>query len=298
MQDGMPSGIVLAKNPRTGSLDELKNYKDNTIYLNDGNEFQIRLFNPLREKIGVQIGLNGENSTSYLVLNPGEDVTIDRFIDTQKKMLFETYNYDSSNSAAQNAVAKNGIVTIKFFKEVKALITTTPFNSTGGYNQLYRTPGVYTNDVDLSAVISNSGTLNLHDANVFNTTSLSSTNNLKSGNLDMSTCTTANPVNATYTTTSMDNLVFNSDEEVKTKSYQPKSRMKETGRVGKGNSSTQNFKKVEVEFYSVPFHEIIYSLKPVSEKSEDIEIREFCTDCGYRIRNAKYNFCPKCGTKI
>ena len=97
MQDGVPVGIVLAKNPKTGSLDELKTYNENVIYLNDGNEFQIRLFNPLQQRIGVLISINGESSNSYLVLNPGQDVTIDRFIDAQKKMVFETYQYDSNS---------------------------------------------------------------------------------------------------------------------------------------------------------------------------------------------------------
>ena len=119
MQDNMPSAIILAKNPRTSSLDELKSYQSNTIYLNNGDEFQIRLFNPLREKIGVQIGMNGDLSQSLLVLNPGEDVTLDRFLDDKSKMLFETYVYDASNKAAANAVAENGNIQVNFFKEKK-----------------------------------------------------------------------------------------------------------------------------------------------------------------------------------
>lgn len=285
LQDGIPSGIILAKNPLTSSLDELKIYNENTIYLNDGNEFQIRLFNPLRERIGAQINFNGESSSSYLVLNPGEDATIDRFVDTQKKMLFETYQYDSNNSLAENAVAKNGIVSIKFFKEKKNVVYFSSnfsgvLNSTGG---TYKNPVIYRGS-DLST-----GTLNLHDTNVFNTTSLNNTTTISSNTLN---CINTSSV-------SMDNLEFNSDKEViNTKSYQPKTRMKETGRVGKGGQSTQNFKKIDVEFEYYSFYEITYNLKPISEKSEDIEIREYCTQCSTRIRKKTWIYCPKCGNKL
>lgn len=271
MQDGVPTGIILAKNPRTGSLDELKTYNENTIYLNDGNEFQIRLFNPLQEKIGVLIGLNGDLSQSYLVLNPGQDVTIDRFIDTQKKMLFETYQYDSDNKAAQNAVAKNGIVNIKFFKE---------------YQQVYYSSSSITytnmplyNDTSGGNIFLNSN-FNTYDKNI--------------GTLNLTN------ISNTITTDSLNtsNLEFKSEEP--TKSYQKgiRSKMKETGRVSKGSNSTQKFEKVEAQFQNLSFYEIIYNLKPLSEKEETIEIREYCGVCSYRLRNKKWNYCPKCGTKI
>ena len=35
-----------------------------------------------------------------------------------------------------------------------------------------------------------------------------------------------------------------------------------------------------------------------TSKEETIEIREYCTSCGYRLRNGKWNYCPKCGNKI
>ena len=56
------------------------------------NVFQIRIFNPLFETIAARIKFNGESSSSMLVIRPGEDVTIDRFLDDKQKMLFETYN--------------------------------------------------------------------------------------------------------------------------------------------------------------------------------------------------------------
>ena len=34
---------------------ELKVYQGNTVYLNDGDNFELRFFNPLTEKLGVEI---------------------------------------------------------------------------------------------------------------------------------------------------------------------------------------------------------------------------------------------------
>lgn len=295
MQDGMPSAIILAKNPRSSSLDELRTYNENTIFLNNGNEFQIRLFNPLSEKIGIKIGLNEKYSESFLILNPGQDVTLDRFIDDQKKMLFETYSYDSSNESARKAIVNNGNVTIQFFKEKRTLPTFNSFSGqffglSGGTTNTYTRNGVYGSGqsevIYLNDSITN-GTLNLTNCN----------DNI--GTLLVNDCTTTNLSmdNCTYTSDVDMNLDFKS--QPLTKSSLSKSLRKETGRVEKGTKSDQNLIKVEVEFESNYFYEIVYNLKPVSEKeSLDVEIREYCTECGYRIRNNKYNYCPKCGTKI
>ena len=103
LMDSTPSAIILARNPRTSSLDELKTYQGNDIFLNNGDEFQIRLFNPLTEKIGAQVTINGKIPNRLLVLNPGEVVDVDRFIDEQRRMVFETYQYDDGSQAARNA---------------------------------------------------------------------------------------------------------------------------------------------------------------------------------------------------
>lgn len=269
MQDGMPSAIVLSKNPRTSSLDELRTYNENTIFLNNGNEFQIRLFNPLSEKIGVKIGLNEKYSQSFLILNPGQDVTLDRFIDDQKKMLFETYTYDSNNETAKKAIVNNGNVTIQFFKEKRVQPTFQSFSgqffgssSTGGNYNIRTYCG--TNDTILLDGSITNGTLNL-------------SNN-----------------NSTYTSQVDMNLDFKNQPKSRSKSIR-----KETGRVEKGDKSDQNLIKVEMEFENYYFHQIVYNLKPVSEKETvKYDIREYCESCNYRIRNNKYNYCPKCGNKL
>lgn len=255
LQDSMPSAIILARNSRTSSLDELKTYQGNDIFLNNGDEFQIRLFNPLQEKIGAQVSINGKSSNRLLVLNPGEVADIDRFIDERRRMIFETYKYDDSNPSARKAVANNGLIEIKFFKEYQPYyynLTTSTFNCINTTGTPY-----YDN----------------------NTTTLTS--------------------NSVFTCSS--NLDFVSDNESSTYKSKKlsKSILKETGIVSKGEKSNQEFKSVDIQFETFPFYTISYKLKPMSEKnSYSTEVRDYCTNCGYRIRNDKWMYCPKCGTKV
>lgn len=265
MREVMPVGIILAKNSRTGSLDELKTYKENVIYLNDGNEFQIRLFNPLQERIGALIGINGQFSSSYFVLNPGQDIIIDRFIDTQKKMLFETYQYDSSNQDAQNAVSKNGIIEIKFFKEYVPVTYS---------NIIYTTNAPLYNDTSGGNIY-----LNNLDSNIINSCNY---NQVTTDKIDIN----------------LTNLEFKSDESLKSYTKRTNNTLKETGRINTGSKSSQVFEKTEIQFDHYSFHQINYKLKPISEKEEVIEIREYCKNCSYRIRNKNWVYCPKCGNKI
>jgi len=112
MLDRAPSVVI------TSNRNELKLYQDNTVFLNDGDNFELRFFNPLPEKIGVQINFNGINKgDGYLVLNPGQDIILDRFLDEQRKMLFETYVVNGNNEAAVKAIEENGVISFNFFKE-------------------------------------------------------------------------------------------------------------------------------------------------------------------------------------
>lgn len=308
--DVMPSAIVLAKNPRSGSLDELKSYQGNFIYLNNGDEFQIRLFNPLREKIGVQIGFNGDLSESMLVLNPGEDVTVDRFLDNKQKMLFETYSYDSNNAAASNAVAENGIVSVNFFKELK---TQQPYYSTTGDVTLTTTGGYVGHQSSGNYTLSGSTT-----TNVFHTNSLGFESpgiNYKESDLSQSSGNitldggftdfdTSNNNSRCYSSTAFDNQ-FSTMQNVAGMGTvpSPEPLKKETGRIEKGENSDQDFKEVSIEFEIFPFHNVNYYLKPTSERTKtttitESKVRNYCSSCSYRVRNDKWVFCPKCGEKI
>ena len=131
-------------------------------------------------------------------------------------------------------------------------------------------------------------------------------NNLLNTNTNTNTVINSTFTSASLTTDTLNinsvesssNLEFKSEEPVKSYLKRSKSSLKETGRVSRGSNSSQLFEKVETNFEYFPFHQIVYQLKPFSEKEEAIEIREYCTECGYRLRNGKWNYCPKCGNKI
>lgn len=314
LADSTPSAIILARNPRTSSLDELKTYQGNDIFLNNGDEFQIRLFNPLSEKIGAQVSINGKTPNRLLVLNPGEVVDVDRFIDEQRRMIFETYQYDDGNSAAKSAVANNGIVQINFHKEFVPVqwpvynnTVTTTFPFSGGsntYATLHNTGGMGTVGLAGSAgTYGNSSTLTSNCFHLSADITLDMNANITSDNNIVSTPNSSFSAPGVYC---MDrDLSFVSDNQPQYKSKSPTSRklsksmLKETGRVEKGEKSDQRFKSVDIQFETYAFHTIIYHLKPMSEKNSYIkEVREYCTTCGYRLRNDKWMFCPKCGERL
>lgn len=313
LADSTPSAIILARNPRTSSLDELKTYQGNDIFLNNGDEFQIRLFNPLSEKIGAQVSINGKSPNRLLVLNPGEVVDVDRFIDEQRRMIFETYKYDDGSQAARNAVANNGIIQINFHKEFAPIqwpvyntgtITTMGFSGSSGptYDNLYSlsSPNI---TIGASGPVGNSGTQGLAGGTTTNCFHLSADITMDTNNAVFTA--SSQPYIAPGVYYSEKDLSFVSDEQPQIKSRSGSSRklsksiIKETGRVEKGEKSDQRFKSVDIQFETYAFHTIIYHLKPMSEKnSYTKEVREYCTSCGYRLRNDKWMFCPKCGEKL
>ena len=89
----------------------LKVYKNTgdmpTYYLQKGQEFQIELFNPTTDVILAKIILNGNPiSQGGLVLNPGQRVFLDRYLDVAKKFLFDTYEV-SNTEEVKKAIEKS-----------------------------------------------------------------------------------------------------------------------------------------------------------------------------------------------
>lgn len=61
-----------AKIARNKSL--LKEYDNRTVYLKDGDEFQIQLFNPEVEEIAARITIDGIQLSNDIVIRPGERI--------------------------------------------------------------------------------------------------------------------------------------------------------------------------------------------------------------------------------
>ena len=59
------------------------------VYLQNGQEFEIELYNPTSEVVMAKIEMNGKSiSSSGIVLRPGERVFLERFLDNSNKFKF------------------------------------------------------------------------------------------------------------------------------------------------------------------------------------------------------------------
>jgi hypothetical protein len=73
----------------------------------------------------------------------------------------------------------------------------------------------------------------------------------------------------------------------------------ETGRVEKGESSNQILVTDSAAFNYVCNSRVELRILPESQKPVEVkEIRNYCTECGTRMKAKSWKFCPSCGTKI
>jgi len=287
--DRLPSAIV------TTDGSEKKVYEGNIVFFNKGDNFELRFFNPLQEKIGVEIIFNGQKkSDSLLIINPGEDIKLDRFLDDNKKMVFDTYYIDSNNPSAVEAAELNGKIIINFYKE-KFISNYT----TSNFSTLNNTGGM--------------GTINYQKDNWFPSTNASGPSGINGADgisgFDNSTSSVnysdyvaeSLTTDINYSDYTNDRILINNTIS-KSSSQNENSRdySLETGRIEKGEISNQKFKNVDIVFDSNPFHTTYFQLKPFSTKKQTriAEIRNYCHSCGYRIRKETWKFCPKCGEKL
>jgi Zn finger protein HypA/HybF involved in hydrogenase expression len=113
----------------TKNKQRVKQFGQN-VYLKDGSEFEIELYNPSRKTVLGKIKINGEFiNGGGIILRPGERVFLERYIDVPNKFKFETYTVDSTNET-KNAIANNGDVEILFYEEEEIILSRLYTNST------------------------------------------------------------------------------------------------------------------------------------------------------------------------
>ena len=236
------------------------------VYLKDGEEFQIELFNPTQTKYLVKIKINGNyQSQRGLVLNPGQRYFLDRFIDEDRKLGFSTYEVENSKQAKQ-AIEKNGLLEVEFYAETayQNPFTLQGNSSTwtiGGTN--YLAGNYLAGNYCIDGAISNSNSLS---------------------GISFST---SNSSNGTTFTNCSSTSTLTSDISI------------ETGRVEKGEKSDQSFNDSYDRFNTwISFSTKVQILPRSQKPAETSEIRSYCTGCGYRNKKQNWKFCPNCGTKI
>lgn len=244
----------------TRAKSRLKVYGTNQVFLKDGSNFEIELFNPRKESVLAKIWINGKLiSTSGLIIRPGQRAHIERFIDEPKKFVFNTYEVENTNEALA-AIADNGLIKVEFYEEI---VTTYSINEviapfTTKSIPSFPPPTHYYGGFDYSMNSPFVGTCSTYFS--------------RSANSEMLT----NSMNSSAT---MDWM--------------------ETGRIEKGSNSNQKFESASGSFSYVPFTTVTCKILPESAKPVEInEIRNYCTNCGTRQKKSAWKFCPNCGTKI
>lgn len=113
----------------------LKEYDINntrTVYLKDGDEYQIELFNPTQQEIGAKIYIDDAPLSNKIIIYPGQRIWLERYTDRQNKFRFIVYTVDN-NKTVEKAIEHNGEIKIEFYnKEIESYyyyntsITTSP----------------------------------------------------------------------------------------------------------------------------------------------------------------------------
>lgn len=288
--------------------------ENQTVYLEKNTEFEIELYNPTDRKVGAQIIINGIKQCATLILRPGESITLERYLDDNKKFLFDTYFVDGS-AQSKSAIKNNGGIQVEFYREKITPVyhQQNLININNTYPYFNQQPW-FGLDFSSQPVYGTSGTP-FNDG--FTTTSNMQSRGFsgQSGNLEddnnwvgalsdrlySKSVSTDDLESQKYkspgvNTTEVDNSsILRSASMDFMEQEMPKAAPVETGRVEKGSVSNQTFKSASVDLETWAFHTINFKLLPLSQKPVEI-VAVYCTNCGRRAR-IKENFCPKCGTK-
>jgi hypothetical protein len=240
------------------------------VYLKDGQEFQLELYNPTQTRYLVKIKINGNyNSERGLILNPGQRYFLDRFVDEDRRLTFSTYDVED-NDEVQKAIERNGLVEVEFHAEtfLHGSILTYPSNIWwGGSTPSTNPPYWYTNGGNFNLTVGSNTTFTTGGSTVNNISYLSNGNS------------------GVINTSSNYSSVVN-DQSI------------ETGRVERGKKSDQSFENGFGSFNAWAAYTTTLQVIPLSQKPvESHEVRSYCTGCGSRIKKQTWKFCPNCGTE-
>lgn len=260
----------------------LKEYNGSTneriVYMEDGDEFQIQFFNPESSVVAVEISLNGKPFSSKLILRPGERVWLERFIDSEQKFKFSTYEVGTSKEI-KKAIENNGVIEVKFYKE-NLQVKNNPiiFINPRYYDYSYARGSADVNTVYYNSSVS---TITANGAN--------------------NAATTAQATMDSWQPSSLSCSYSVSLDEIPCKRKLSKEKT-ETGRIEQGNHSDQEINYVSgYNFNYWPFAEEKIHIYPKSTKpvfKSDLT-KKYCSNCGRKLSpKAKYKFCPYCGEKL
>ena len=261
----------------TKGRQRIKQFGQN-VYLKNGSEFEIELYNPSRQTVLSKIKINGEFiNGGGIILKPGERVFLERYLDVPHKFKFETYTVDETNET-MNAIANNGDVEILFYNEEEIIATLTYPSITYGST-------TYPNTTYASNTNTVSRNMSLDESlNIFHNTSLS--------NSGLNLYSVSDNGGKTY--------INKFDKKPRLRPNQnKKSKSVETGRVEKGSSSDQEFKTVSKNFNSWAVSTSVWKILPDSQRPvEKTDLINKCPKCSTKLKKTSWKFCPECGHQM
>ena len=280
-----PSAWIVTNNRKDKSQPSdkgRKSVKNGKVYLDDEQEFEIELHNPLQECVLCDIKLNGQSiSATGLVLRPGQRFYLDCFIDDKKKFIFNTYEVDDTKES-NDSIAKNGLLEVYFYKE--DVVNFNNWRSSFDrviiekyYPLWYEYPYYYPNRIYYG-----SPTVTINPNPYYGTLTVSNgTNNcftVNNSNTIGTTTTTATSTYGNFTNTSGSYTFDNGDLLMNCGTLDDSgfSSQIETGRVEKGTASAQKFEEIDMQFQSMYIAHTVIQLLPNSRKP--IETREIVNE--------------------
>lgn len=265
----MPSAWIVTNNQKNKSLPSdrgRKSIKNGKVYLKNGQDFEIELYNPLQNCVLCDIKLNGQSiSKTGLILKPGQRVYLDCFIDDKRKFVFNTYDVDNTQDNL-DSISQNGTLEVFFYKEEVVTIDNWPIVLNPIVIRTYPSYPWY------------------KPYPIYYGTTTGNTYNYSSR-----TVGTAGLTSELYTANDLQVFSTNADCTI------------ETGRVEKGDVSNQQFSEMDMNFQKFYISHTLIQILPESRKPiEAVDLKKeevnFCHQCGNK--NDSYNFCPKCGSKL
>ena len=251
------------------------------VYINDGQEFQIQLFNPKPFTVGVDISINGIPIGNTFIIRPGQRVWLERYFNTPYKFKFNTYFVHAENTDVKEAIANNGVITLQFYKEKE-------FNN-DWWKKINSSSWTYYNKYpEWTSFTTSASDMNINNIN-------SNINNCYTQTTFASTLDS----NSVFNETTGEINVSGVPKFSYNKTYYSNDNKIETGRIEKGDYSNQKFDTVNVDLEDFPFAYETIKILPESQKqvnANDLK-KLYCHECGRKIKD-NFKFCPYCGAKL
>lgn len=261
-----------------------------TYYLHNNDEFQIEIHNPTKEVISAEIWLNSKlTSNSKLVIQPGERVFLDRYLDKPTKYKFTTYEVTDSKQN-KKAIENNGNLEVRFYREqilfnnVNVTTTWTTYDSTS--NPYWYQDGTTTGSPVFGGVTNTLTGPNIRDFVGYSSSDMSSGKQLLCDSV-LKYGSNTSISHDKFLHGISDLASNNTDNNI------------ETGRVAEGSGSAQEFSYANWSFEPFPFYSVQYDILPLSQKtvsSNQLSVARYCSNCGAKLK-PKDKFCSQCGTR-